>query len=98
MQNRILFYPLNLKRPSLENSLQSQKNLHLGLLWVETESTAVELDGCFEVLAIVIASNSPFDRHDLAIDSLSHRIRDTEVAVADHIGQSLPIVVATFFI
>ncbi len=69
----------------------SQKMVvHLGLLWVEIESTAVEVDGCFEVLAIAISSNSPFDRHDLAIDSLSHYIGDTVDAVADHIGQTLP--------
>jgi hypothetical protein len=51
--------------------------VHLGLLWVEIKSTAVEVDGCFEVLAIAISSNSPFDRHDLAMDSLGHCIGDS---------------------
>jgi len=57
---------------------------------VEIEFTAVEVDGCFEVLAIAIASNSPFDRHDLAMDSLGHCIGDAVDAVADHIGQAIP--------
>jgi hypothetical protein len=43
-----------------------------GLLWVEIASTAVDVDGYFEILAIAIASNSPLDRHDLTIDSLGH--------------------------
>ncbi len=57
---------------------------------MEIESTAIEVDGCFEVLAFAIASSSPFDRHDFAIDSLGHRIGDTVDAVADHIGQAFP--------
>ena len=59
-------------------------------LLVEVASTAVEVDGLFKVLAIAIASNSPVDRHDLAIDSLGHCIGDTVDAVADHIGQVVP--------
>ncbi len=59
-------------------------------LLVGVESTAVEVDGLFKVPAIAIASNSPFDRHDLALDSLGHCIGDTVDAVADHIGQVLP--------
>jgi hypothetical protein len=45
---------------------------NLGLLWVEIESTAVGLDGYFEVLAVAIASNSPFDRHDLVFPRSLH--------------------------
>jgi len=54
------------------------------------ESTAVEVDCCFEVLAIAIASNSPFDRHDLALDSLGRFIGGTVDAVADKIDRAFP--------
>jgi hypothetical protein len=50
--------------------------VHLRFLWVGIESTAVEVDGCFEVFEVAIASNLPFDLHDLAMDSLCHCIGD----------------------
>jgi hypothetical protein len=37
------------------NDLLSE-SAHLRIVWVEIESTAVEVDGCFESLAIAIAS------------------------------------------
>jgi hypothetical protein len=59
---------------------------------VEIESTAVEVDGCFEVLAVATASKSLFDRHDLAVEALGFCIRHTVEAVSDRIGQGCILV------
>jgi hypothetical protein len=65
-------------------------SVHLGFLWLQIKPNAGEVDNCFEVLAISIASNSPFNLHDLAIDSSGHCNRVTVDAVDEHIGQTLP--------
>ena len=62
--------------------------VHPGLLWVEIESAAVEIDSCLEVLAVSLPSDSSFDGHDLAVDAFSHGIRYAVGAVADDVGQT----------
>lgn len=65
-----------------------EKRVHPGLLWVEIESAAVEIDSCLEVLTVAVTSNSSFDGHDLTVDSFGHGIRDAVSAVADDVGQT----------
>ncbi len=56
---------------------------------MEIESTAVEVDGCFEVLAVAIAYKLLFDRHDLAMEALGCCIRHTVEAISDRIGMDV---------
>jgi hypothetical protein len=35
--------------------------VHLGLLWVKIQATAVEIDRCLEVLPIAISAHTPLD-------------------------------------
>jgi GDPmannose 4,6-dehydratase len=35
--------------------------VHLGLLWVKVQATAVEIDRCLEVLPIAISAHTPLD-------------------------------------
>ena len=60
--------------------------VHLGLSWVEIESTAVKVDRCFEVLAVSVAADTSLDRHDLAVEAFSNGIGDPMCAVADDVG------------
>ncbi len=60
-------------------------SVHPGLLWVEAESTAVEEDGGFEVLAISESSNSSFDGHDFAVHAFGHGVGNSVSAIADNI-------------
>lgn len=45
-----------------------------GLAWVQIESAAVEVDGCFEVLGIAEAAGHALDLLDLAVEPLAHRV------------------------
>ena len=61
-------------------------SVHLGLSWVEIESTAVKVDRCFEVLTVSVAADTSLDRHDLAVEAFSNGIGDPMCAVADDVG------------
>ncbi len=56
---------------------------------MEIAFTAVEVDGCFKILAVEIASNSPFGRRDLAMEALGCCIRHTVEAISDRIGMDV---------
>ena len=68
------------------NLLDTKKSVHLGLSWVEIESTAVKVDRCFEVLTVSVAADTSLDRHDLAVEAFSNGIGDPMCAVADDVG------------
>jgi|GEM_PF-1582689 len=70
----------------LELKSVEKLKVHLGLVWVEIESTAVEIDGGLEVLSVSVAADATFDRHDLAVHALGHRVCDSVGTVADDIG------------
>jgi hypothetical protein len=58
-------------------------------VWVKVESAAVEVDGGFEVFPVPIPTDSPLDGHDLAVDSLSHGVLDSVIAVTHDVYQPL---------
>ena len=60
--------------------------VHLGLVWVEIESTAVKVDRRLEVFAVTIAADATLDRHDFAVHAFGDRVGDFVGAVADDIG------------
>jgi hypothetical protein len=45
-----------------------------GVAWVQIEPSAVEVDGCFEVLGVAEAAGHALDLLNLAIESLTHRV------------------------
>lgn len=55
---------------------------HLGLLWVQIESTAVEIDRRLVVFPPAVPAGSALDRHDFAVCSFGYRIGDAVCAVA----------------
>lgn len=55
-------------------------------MWVKIEPTAINVDRCFEVLAIAIATDATFDRHDLAVHAFVDGIGDDVGAVAHDVG------------
>ncbi len=59
-------------------------------MWVETEASAVEEDGGFEVLSVPEATDSSFDGHDFAVHSFGDGVCDSVGAVAHNISQTLP--------
>ncbi len=61
--------------------------VHPGLLWIESESAAVEEDGGFEVLLVSVSADSSFDGHNFAVDALGDGVRDAVFAVADNVSQ-----------
>ena len=60
-----------------------------GLLWVEAEATAVEEDGCFEVLTVSEATDSSLDGHDFAVHAFGNGVGDSVSAIAHDILQTL---------
>ena len=63
-------------------------SVHPGLLWVEAEATAVEEDGCFEVLTVSEATDSSLDGHDFAVHAFGDGVRDSVSAIAHDILQT----------
>ena len=63
--------------------------VHPGLLWVQTETTAVEEDCCFEILAVSEAANASFDGHDFAVHPLRYGVGDFVSAVTHNIPETL---------
>ncbi len=59
--------------------------VHRGLAWVKIESAAAIEDGRFEIAAVSETSDSAFDGHDFAVDSLGHSISDFQEAVVDDV-------------
>lgn len=51
------------------------KTVHLGLSWVEIESSTVEEDGFLEVLSISKAADSSLDGHEFAVDTFSDGVK-----------------------
>ena len=62
--------------------------VHPGLAWVKIQPAAVKEDSRFEVFTVSEATNSAFDGHDFAIESLGYRVGDFQEAVVDHAGES----------
>ena len=60
-----------------------------GVLWVEAEATAVEEDGCFEVLTVSEATDSSLDGHDFAVHAFGNGVGDSVSAIAHDILQTL---------
>lgn len=60
--------------------------IHPGLLWVEIESAAAEVEGCFEVVGVSVSADSSFDGHDSAIDAFGDGVRDSVSAIAHYVG------------
>ena len=56
-----------------------------GLAWVQIESAAVEVDGCFEVLGIAEAAGHALDLLDLAVEPLAHRVGDRMLGVGQDV-------------
>ena len=77
---------LKLRRRPMNEYLNAFYWVHLGLSWVEIESTAVKVDRCFEVLTVSVAADTSLDRHDLAVEAFSNGIGDPMCAVADDVG------------
>ena len=67
------------------HSLTPYIMVHPGLLWVEIESSAVEIDGCFEVIGVSVATDSSFDGHDFAVDAFGDGVCDSVSAIAHHV-------------
>ncbi|MEY3174160.1 MAG: hypothetical protein RLZZ436_2074 [Planctomycetota bacterium] len=69
--------------------MQDAAEVHPGLLWVQTETTAVEEDCCFEVLAVSEAANASFDGHDFAVHPFSYGVGNFVSAVTHNIPETL---------
>jgi hypothetical protein len=63
--------------------------VHPGSSRVELEATAVKIDGGPKVFSVSVATDTPLDRHDLAIDSFGDSVRVAVSGVAHHVGQSV---------
>lgn len=63
--------------------------VHLGLLWVEVEPAAVEINCSLEVFGIPVASDSPFDGHDFTVYTFCHCVGNSMGAIANDVGQSV---------
>ena len=48
--------------------------VHPGVLWAEAETTAVEEDGGFAVLAVSEAADAAVDGHEFAVYAFSHGV------------------------
>ncbi len=54
---------------------------------MEVEAAAVEVDGGLEVLLVTEAAGHAFDRHDLAVEALGHRVGKLVLTVRKDVGQ-----------
>ena len=59
--------------------------VHPGLSWVDVDSAAVKVDRCLEIFHVAVASDSSFDRHDLAVHAFSNGIGSSVSTVAHDI-------------
>ena len=60
-----------------------------GILWVEAQAAAIEVDGGFEILDIPEIFRSSLDGHDLAVQALGHPVGDRVLAVCQNIFELL---------
>ena len=66
-----------------------------GSAWVQTKSSAVEVDGCFEVLHVPEAARHALDLLNLTVEALAHCVghrmlvvgQDVVGVSADRLGQ-----------
>jgi hypothetical protein len=53
--------------------------------WVQIEPSAVEIDGCLEIVDVGEPAALSFDRHDVTVEPFAYAVGDVVPAVAHHV-------------